>query len=144
MIEEVHLSPTELVAYALGLPSNADLEQVELHLVICEVCQEELTLAVRYLRAKEKVGAPSGTAGRLRSLHFTMDGPIIGAMHSDGDGKWIARQWGRELDGARICDSVKEAHAYLMESFWQMFPEHVCLKRCLQLPTTAVTKESTK
>jgi hypothetical protein len=28
-----------------------------------------------------------------------------------------------QLDGRRICDSVEEANAYLMEPFKQVFPE---------------------
>jgi hypothetical protein len=30
----------------------------------------------------------------------------------------------------RVCDSVEDANAYLMESFQQMFPEHVCSEQC--------------
>jgi hypothetical protein len=51
-------------------------------------------------------------------------------MHSGADGKWVVRHWGRQLDGGRICASVEEANAYLMESFKQMFPEHVCSEQC--------------
>src|ERR1039458_9943785 len=58
-------------------------------------------------------------------------GPIFGAVHIGTDGKWLARHWGRQLDGGRICSSVDEADAYLMDSFWQMFPGHECSQQCL-------------
>ena len=130
MVQEVHFSPDELEAYSLGLSSDADLEKVEEHLLICERCQNELALTDQYGRAMRKAVSSPQTGKRLRSIHITKDGPVFGAMHSGADGKWVARHWGRQLDGGRICDSVEGANAYLMESFQQMFPEHVCLEQC--------------
>lgn len=66
------------------------------------------------------------------SAHFTEDGPIFGASHQRADGKWVARHWGRELQGEQVCDTVGEANAYLKESFRQMFPEHECAERCIE------------
>lgn len=122
MAQEVHPALDELEASALGLSSDANLENVEEHLVICERCQSELAL-------KRAVAAPDN-GKRLRSIHITEDDPIFGAIHCGTDGKWIARHWGRQLDGRRICDSVEEANDYLTESFQQMFPEHLCTGRC--------------
>ena len=51
-------------------------------------------------------------------------------MHSEADGKCVARHWGSRVDGGRSFDSVEEANAYLMKSFQQMFPEHVCSEKC--------------
>jgi hypothetical protein len=117
---------------SLGLSSDADLEEVEEHLLICERCQNVLALTDQYIQAmKRALGSPQA-GGRLRSIHITEDGPVFGAMHSGADGKWVARHWGRQLDGGRICASVEEANAYLMESFKQMYPEHVCSEQCRQ------------
>jgi hypothetical protein len=121
MVQAGHSSSEELEAYALGRSSDADLEKVEEHLLICERCQDELALSK----------AASSEAGkRLRSVHITEDGPVFGAMHGRADGKWVARHWGRQLDGSYVCDSVDEANAYLRESFRQMFPEHLCSGQC--------------
>ena len=123
MVQEVHPESDELEAYALGLSTDANLEKVEEHLLLCLRCQNELTM-------QKAVAAPDNRR-RLRSIHITEDGPIFGAMHCGADGKWIARHWGRQLDGRRVCDSVEEANAYLTESFRQMFPEHLCARQCL-------------
>ena len=109
---------------------SADLEEGEDHLLICEPCQNELALTDQYGRAMKKAVASPQTRKRLRSIHITEDGPVFGAMHSGADGKWVVRHWGRNLAGGRICDSVEGANAYLMESFRQMFPEHVCSGQC--------------
>jgi hypothetical protein len=130
MVYGPHPSSEELEAYAIGLLLEAELEKVEEHLLICERCQNELALADQYIQAMKKATVSPVAGRRLRSIHITEDGPVFGARHSGGDGKWLARHWGRQLDGGRICDSVEEANAYLMESFWQMFPEHVCSDRC--------------
>jgi hypothetical protein len=130
MIPELHPSSDELEAYSLGLSPDADLEIVEEHLLICERCQDELALTDQYVPAMKKALASPQTGKRLRSIHITENGPVFGAMHRGADGNWVARHWGRRLDGGRICDSVQEANAYLTESFLQMFPEHVCLEQC--------------
>src|SRR5471030_2138014 len=122
MVHKVHPSSDELEGYSVGLSSEAGLGQVEEHLLICERCQNDLVF--------KKTAAAPDTRRRLRSVHITEDGPIFGAMHCGADGKWEARHWGRQLDGGRMCDSVEDANAYLMESFQQMFPEHVCSEQC--------------
>jgi dTDP-4-amino-4,6-dideoxy-D-galactose acyltransferase len=48
MVPEGHPSSDELEAYSLGLSSGADLENVQEHLLICERCQNELTLRDRF------------------------------------------------------------------------------------------------
>ena len=130
MIQEAHPSSDALEAYSLSASSDADLEKVEEHLLICERCQNELAETDQYIRAMKGALASAQTGGRLRSLHITEDGPIFGAMHRRVDGKWLARHWGRQLNGGRTCDSVEDANAYIMESFHQMFPEHRCSEQC--------------
>jgi hypothetical protein len=76
------------------------LDKVEKHLLISELCRTKLALSDQYVWAMKKAIALAETAKRLRSIHLTEDGPIFGTIHSGADGKWIARQCGRQLDGA--------------------------------------------
>jgi hypothetical protein len=122
MVQEVHPAFGELEAYAFGLSPEAILEDVEEHLRCCIQCQNELAMRNGAVKLGDK--------GRLRSIHITEDGPIFGTLHSRADGKWVARHWGRQLDGYGICDSTEEASRYLTKSFQQMFPEHVCTRQC--------------
>jgi hypothetical protein len=130
MLQGIHPSSDELEAYSLGSTSDAALDKVEEHLLICERCRIELALSEQYLWAMKKAVAAPETGKRLRSIHVTEDGPIFGTIRSGADGKWMARHWGRQLDGGRTCDSMEEANVYLMESFDQMFPEHSCSEHC--------------
>ena len=122
MVQELHPAFAELESYALGTWSTAVLERVEDHLRCCERCQNEL--AVRIASA-----APDNRR-RLRSIHITEDGPIFGTIRYVAARKWIARHWGGQIDGCRTFESVKEATAYLTESFQQMFPQHACAGSC--------------
>ena len=132
MIFETHLSSEELRIYSHGLFSDAKLEETEDHLLVCQSCQDKLVLACQ---DEQRVKSAAGTqsANRLRSIHITEDGPIFAAMRRGAAGKRIARHWGRQLSGCQICSSVQEADEYLTESFWQMFPNHVCSKQCIDL-----------
>jgi hypothetical protein len=130
MFQELHPTSEELKTYSVGLSPEANLNTVEEHLLFCQRCQNDLALTDQYIRAMKNALGPFLTLRRLRSIHITEDGPIFGAMHSGADGKWVARHWGRQLNGLRICDSVEEANEYLTDSFWQMFPEHQCSERC--------------
>ena len=130
MVYESHLSFDELEAYSVGRANDAGLESTEEHLLICEHCQKALAMTDQYIMAVRNVAASLDVAARLRSVHITDDGPVFGAIHIGADGRWIARHWGRQLDGGRTCDSVEDANAYLMDSFHQMFPEHVCTEQC--------------
>lgn len=121
MVEDVHPGGDELKAYGLGTPFDADLERVEVHLRVCRWCQNELAR-----RRLVELGDPR----RLRSVHITEDGPIFGALHFGTEGRWMARHWGWQLDGYRICESMEEADAYLTKSFQEMFPEHLCSGLC--------------
>jgi hypothetical protein len=127
---ELHPSFEVLEAYAIGLSSDTALQNVEEHLLICERCQDELALTDKYVQAMKTALSSPETGRRLRSIHITEDGPIFAAIHCEAEGKWVARHWGRVLNGYRICDSVEDANVYLTESFWQMFPEHVCSEEC--------------
>jgi hypothetical protein len=122
MAEEVHLAGAELIEYRLGTPFDTGLERSEDHLRACRRCQNELAMDNR--------SGILGDKGRLRSIHITDDGPIFGALHFCADGTWMARHWGGQLDGYKICDSSEEADAHLTRTFQEMFPEHLCSGLC--------------
>ena len=94
MVFEPHLSSDEMEAYSLGRSSDADLEKVEEHLLICERCQNELALTDQFIRAMKSAAAALRTGKRLRAIHITEDGPIFGAVHNGPDEKWVARHLG--------------------------------------------------
>ncbi len=125
-----HPHSEELEAYALGRSPDSVLERIQGHLLTCERCQEDLARTAAYILAIKQAAASFGEVRRLCSIHITEDGPIFGTMHPRSDGKWLARHWGRQLDGGRVCDSVEDANAYLLDSFHQMFPEHTCSEQC--------------
>jgi len=127
-----HPNRDELEAYAMSQLSEPDLERIETHLLRCEHCQDALSQADEYIRSIRTAAALSNGTARCRSIHFTEDGPIFGASHERADGKWLARHWGRQLQGMRVCDTLEEANAYLIDSFRQMFPDHDCSVRCIE------------
>jgi hypothetical protein len=132
MSRDAHPSAEDLEVYAMGRSLDVDIERIQTHLLICDRCQMELAQSDHYIRAVKCGAALLEATRQFRSVHFTEDGLIFGASHERADGKWVARHWGKQLQGMRVCDSVEEANAYLRESFQQMFPEHVCSERCIE------------
>ena len=130
MLQGTHPSDNELEIYFLGSVSDAALDKIEEHLLTCERCRNELALSEHYVLAIKIADLSSVSRRRLRFIHLTEEGPIFGAIHSSADGKWIARQWGRELDGGRTLASVEDASTYLRVLFDQIFPEHACSAQC--------------
>jgi hypothetical protein len=57
MLQEVHPLSDELEGYFLETSSNADLEKVEEHLLICERCQNELALTGQHVRTRKRAAA---------------------------------------------------------------------------------------
>ena len=62
-------------------------------------------------------------------VHDTADGMVHSKVERQRR-KWIARHWGDQLDGMRVCASLRDANEYLVTSFQEMFPEHRCTERC--------------
>ena len=87
MLQGIHPTSGELEAYSLGSASDATLDKVEQHLLICERCRIELALSEQYIWAMKRAIASPETGKRLRSIHLTEDGPIFGTIHSGADGK---------------------------------------------------------
>ena len=62
--------------------------------------------------------------------HDTEDGLVVSEAIRLGRRKWFAHHWGPQLDGGTTTTTLRQANAYLTESFQQMFPEHQCTERC--------------
>jgi hypothetical protein len=77
-----------------------------------------------------------------RFTHDTEDGLIASEATRLGRGKWFAHHWGPQLDGGTTTPTLREANAYLTESFQQMFPEHQCTKQCHRDPINPDTRPS--
>jgi hypothetical protein len=69
----------------------------------------------------------------LSFVHDTADGFVYSKIERRGR-EWIARHWGDQLDGIRVCATVREANEYVVASFNEMFPEHRCTERCRMNP----------
>jgi hypothetical protein len=113
-----HVSAEDLGAYASGRLRDLQANEIQEHLRICTCCQDHLTRL-----DLDRVSS-------LRSIHITSDGPIFSSKRRLDDGTWEAYHWGQTMEGVAACKTAKAAEAYLIESFRQMFPEHVCSDRC--------------
>lgn len=110
---EGHISGTSLEEYSLDRLTKILHGTVEEHLLICAYCRNRLA-----------------AIEPLNFVHMTEDGPIYSRVTRLMIGQVIARHWGKELDGMRICGSVALARKYLDNSFSKMFPEHSCESSC--------------
>jgi hypothetical protein len=108
-----HVSSKLLEEYSLDSLTKRCDSAVEEHLLVCVYCCTRL-------EAVEP----------LSFVHITEDGPIYSRATRLTTGFVIARQWGKELDGMRMCGSIAHAQKYLNKSFSEMFPEHSCDSRC--------------
>ena len=66
----------------------------------------------------------SRTSGSRSSLFHDTADRFIYALTERKCRKWIARHWGKQLQGGRECRTMREANEYLATSFAEMFPEH--------------------
>ena len=110
---------------------------------MCELCQDRLG-AVDALRFAVRLAeSKSVKTRRLDFCHDTEDGIIVSEVHRVGRGKWFARHYGSQLDGGKLTRTLREANAYLLESFHLMFPKHVCTEWCEPIrkkSTSALTR----
>lgn len=63
-------------------------------------------------------------------IHDTEDGPIHLLTLPDKDGGWKALHWGTTLSGGRHFRTMVKANVHLLQSFAELFPDHVCTLRC--------------
>jgi|SRR5579862_7302620 len=105
---------------------DGTLEEYSLH----ELEKSRVGAVAEHLRTCRRCRARLEAIEPVNFVHFTEDGPVYSRVTRLTTGKVIARHWGKELDGGKVCGSVTKAKRYLQVSFWKMFPEHTCEGRC--------------
>ncbi len=133
-----HVSDKELAEYSFGRLPAADAERVSAHLAVCTLCRRKL----RAERAFQRAVRRALLAGPISAVHATKDGPIHLQVTRTARGTWLARHWGRELDGGWEFDTVEEANEWNLRSFAEMYPEHRCTGRCQSLKLKRRTSET--
>ena len=113
MVQEGHQSSDELEAYALGLSSDADLEKVEEHLLICEPCQNELALTDQYRLAEcfFEVKDRTNAVNEFReALNGDLQPPWIKVWSHVNRGKIfdVTGQRERALNEYRLAEETKD------------------------------------
>jgi anti-sigma factor RsiW len=123
-----HPDEEALESYVMGKTRGAKRARIEEHLLVCEECQDRVAELEAFVGAiRDAVGEVLNQVGWT---HATSDGLIrLQATRSRGR-QWVARFEGRELEGGRTFDSLREACAFLQRSFAEMYPEHRCTARC--------------
>jgi hypothetical protein len=110
---DAHESGEDLASYSLGRLAPSRAAAVERHLLICQRCRAKLNAIEPY-----------------NFVHYTSDGPFYSRITKLRTGTFIARHWGRSLEGGKEFRTRKGAKAYLARTFSRMFPEHACTARC--------------
>lgn len=108
-----HRTGDDLENYSLGKLSPPRTRPLEEHLLICRQCGAKLKAIEPY-----------------NFVHYTGDGPIYSRVTRLRSGVYVARHWGLRLEGGKEFQSRQGAKAYLVRTFSQMFPEHLCTARC--------------
>jgi hypothetical protein len=129
---EQHPTETEIEDLAFGKLKTLDSLRVQTHLFSCEPCLKYLLKVELVLASAGLLDSQPPAADKRKPLyvvHDTADGMIYLKAEKQGR-KWIARQWGPQLEGMRECRTMREANEHLVASFGQMFPEHRCTDRC--------------
>jgi hypothetical protein len=91
------------------------------HLFLCGECQK---IVVTLDREALSYGRP------LEITHATADGPIRLWVEQSLSGRWLARYAGGQLNGGQEFGSVESARTFALQSFDEMFSEHVCTHAC--------------
>jgi hypothetical protein len=121
-IDVEHVSFAVLAEYAAGrVFENASLKELEEHLLLCADCQR---VAVQLDRDASKRGRP------LEITHTTTDGPIRLWVEQSASGRWQARYTGPNLNGGQEFGRVERARTFVLKSFDEMFPDHLCSDAC--------------
>lgn len=148
---DLYKHPTEeaLEAYVMRTLPETELGPLEMHVFFCMLCQHRLAETNDFVTAMRaaaaeclKLGEPTNTPAH-RFTHDTDDGLIESEVTLIGSKKWLGHHWGPQLDGGMTWSTMGEAVTYLIESFQQMFPEHVCTTTCLkddQRPTGSIVR----
>ena len=123
-----HPDEEALESHVMGKARGAKRARIEEHLLVCSACQDRLA------ELDEFVGAIRDAVGEVLDkvgwTHATADGPVRLQAAKSRPGQWVARFEGRELEGGRTFDSLREACGFLHRSFAEMYPEHRCTAQC--------------
>jgi hypothetical protein len=114
----------------MGKLSADEALEFEDHYLTCASCAEVVEKTGRFMGAMRSAGAKSDRTTPLHFTHATEDGLIVSEVVETINGEWLARHVGPQLDGGRVTRTLWEANEYLLESFRQMFPEHICSTNC--------------
>jgi hypothetical protein len=127
------ISAEQMENLALGKLATHDSIQVQRHIFGCSHCLRKL-IEITYIQELQGLAPkPMCVPTTRKPLSFvpdTADGFIYSKVERRGR-KWIGRHWGDQLDGKRVCPTIREANEYVVTSFNEMFPEHRCTERCL-------------
>jgi hypothetical protein len=108
-----HQSREDLESYSLGKLAGACAPGFERHLLICQGCRAKLS-----------------AIEACNFVHYTRDGPFYSRITRLRTGTFVARHWGRSLEGGKEFPTREGGEAYLVRSFFLLFPEHTCTARC--------------
>lgn len=108
-----HQPSADLEDYSLGRLASSRIPAFEQHLLICQACRTKLNAIEPY-----------------NFVHYTLDGPFYSRVTKLRTGNFLARHWGRTVEGGKEFRTRKGATAYLLRTFSRIFPEHVCTSRC--------------
>jgi hypothetical protein len=117
-----HISASVLAYYAAGwVFGRTALSELKEHRLLCGECQ----------RVVVKLDSDVLPRGRpLEITHATVDGFIRLWVEQSASGCWLARYTGGQLNGGQEFGSVESARTFTLQSFDEMFPEHVCNHAC--------------
>jgi len=108
-----HQSGERLESYSLGKLAPSLTAAFERHILICPGCRAMLKAIEPY-----------------NFVHYTSDGPFYSRITKLRAGTFLARHWGRNVEGGKEFRTNAGAKAYLTRTFSRMFPEHICTARC--------------
>jgi hypothetical protein len=111
--QQGHPSAEDLENYSLGRLPASRISGFEEHLFICQRCRSRLNAIEPY-----------------NFVHYTNDGPFYSRITGLRNRKFLARHWGRSLEGGKEFATKQGAKAYLLRTFGRIFPEHACTARC--------------
>jgi len=78
-----------------------------------------------------KLDSDALSRGRpLEITHSTADGPIRLWVEQSLSGGWQARYTGAQLSGGQEFRTSERARTFALQSFGEMFPDHVCTHAC--------------
>lgn len=128
-----HPFESQIEKLALGRLRTLDSIKIQCHLFNCGPCLRRL-IEIEFSLVALDLIVPRGPALDKRKplfiVHDTADGFVYCQTVKLARGKWLARNWGDQLNGARECRTMREANDHLLTAFREMFPEHGRIERC--------------